>query len=63
MRSMRRIPYRGFALVVALSLATTGALAGQSAAASKEQADDAAAIKKFMVRVDEYMKLRTTIEK
>ena len=63
MRTMRRVPYRGLALVVALSLAAAGALVGQGAAPSKEQADDAAAIKQFMVRVDEYMKLRTTIEK
>ena len=63
MRTMRRVPYRGFALLVALSLAAAGALAGQGTAPNKEQTDDAAALQKFTVSVDEYLKLRKAIEK
>ena len=63
MRAKRRVPYRGVALLAALSLAAAGALAGQGAAPNKEQADDAAALKKFTVSVDEYLKLRNSIEK
>jgi hypothetical protein len=62
MRAKRRAPYRGFALLVALSLAA-GLLAGQNAAPNKEQTDDAAAFKEFTGRVEEYLKLRQTIEK
>jgi hypothetical protein len=62
MRAKRRAPYRGFALLVALSLAA-GLLAGQNAAPNKEQTDDAAAFKEFTGHVEEYLKLRQTIEK
>jgi len=62
MSTMRLAPYRRFALLIALSLAA-GALAGQGAAPNKEQADDAAALNKFTVRVDQYLKLRKSIEK
>ena len=64
MRTKRRVPYRGFALLVALSLgAGTGALAGQGAAPGKEQTDDAAGFKEFSGRVDEYLKLHKAVEK
>ena len=63
MRIKRRVPYRRFALLVVLSLAAAGTLAGQVAAPNKEQTDDAAAFKRFTVRVNEYVKLRNTIEK
>jgi septal ring factor EnvC (AmiA/AmiB activator) len=63
MRANRRVPYRGFALLVAFSLAAAEALAGQDTARNKEQADDAAALKEFTGRVEEYLKLRKTIEK
>ncbi len=63
MRAKRRVPYRGFALLAGLFLAAAGVLAGQDAARNKEQADDAAALKEFTGRVNEYLKLRKTIEK
>jgi hypothetical protein len=63
MRAKTRVPYRGFALLAALSLAAAGVLAGQKAAPNKEQTDDAAALKEFTGRVEEYLKLRKTIEK
>jgi hypothetical protein len=63
MQTKRRVPYRGFALLVALTLAAAGVHAVQDAAPNKEQTDDAAAFKKFTVRVDEYVNLRKTIEK
>jgi hypothetical protein len=59
----RPVPYRGFALLVVLFLAAAGALAGQSGAQNKEQADDAAALKKFSSSVNEYLSLRKAIEK
>ncbi len=63
MRIMRPVPYRRFAQLVALFLATAGTIMGQSAAQIKEQADDAAALKKFTLSVDEYLNLRKAIEK
>jgi hypothetical protein len=63
MRTKRRVPYRGLALLVALSLAAAGVLAGQGAAPSKEQTDDAAGFKEFTGRVEEYLKLHKTVEK
>ena len=57
-----RARYRGFALLVAFSLAAE-VLAGQDAARTKEQTDDAAALAEFTGRVNEYLKLRKTIEK
>jgi len=63
MRSMRRIPNRGLALLIALFLTVAGAFAGQGAAVGKEQTDDDAALKRFTVRVNEYVKLRNTIDK
>ena len=63
MRIKRRVPYRRFALLVVLSLAAAGTLAGQGAVSNKEQIDDAAAFKRFTVCVDEYVKFRNTIEK
>ena len=62
MRAKRRVQYRGFALLVALSLGA-GMLAGQDAAQDKEQSDDAAAFKEFTGHVEEYLKLHNTIEK
>jgi len=62
MRAKGRARYRGFALLVAFSLAA-GVLAGQEAARTKEQTDDAAALTEFTGRVNEYLKLRKTIEK
>jgi hypothetical protein len=62
-RAKRRVPYRGFALLVALSLAAAAPLAGQDAAPNKEQTDDAAGFKEFTGRVEEYLTLRKTIEK
>jgi hypothetical protein len=46
-----------------LFLTAAGAIAGQSAAQNKEQADDAAALKKFTLSVDEYLNFRKAIEK
>ena len=63
MRIKRRVPYRRFALLVVLSLAAAGTLTGQVAVPNIEQANDAAAFKRFTVCVDEYVKLRNTIEK
>ena len=63
MRIKRRVPYRRFALLVVLSLAAAGTLTGQVAVPNIEQANDAAAFKRFTVRVDDYVKLRNTIEK
>lgn len=68
MRAMRRVPIRGVVLLVALSLAAAGVLAGQEAAPNvaapnKEQTDDAAAFKEFTGRVQEYLTLRKNIEK
>jgi len=63
MRIVRPVQYRRFALLIALTLVAAGALAGQGAAPNKEQADDAAALKKFTVSVEEYLKLRKSIEK
>ena len=63
MTTKRQVLNRGFALLAALSLATAGVLAGQQAAPDKEKADDAAAVKEFTVHVNEYLKLRKTIEK
>jgi len=63
MRIKRRVPYRRFALLVVLSLAAAGTLAGQGAVSNKEQIDDAAAFKRFTVCVDEYVKFRNAIEK
>ena len=61
MRPKRRVPYRGFALLVTLSLAAAGMLAG--AAPGKEQTEDAAGFKEFTGHVDEYLKLHKTVEK
>jgi hypothetical protein len=63
MRAKRRVPYRGFALLAALSLAAAGMLVGQDAARTKEQTDDTAALKEFTGRVEDYLKLRKMIEK
>jgi hypothetical protein len=63
MRAKRQVSYRGFALLVALSLAAAGVLAGQGAPPNKEQTDDAAGFKEFMGRVEEYLKLHKTVEK
>jgi hypothetical protein len=63
MRITRPVPYRRFALLVVLFLAAASALVGQNAAQNKEQADDAAALKKFTLSVDEYLNLRNAIEK
>jgi hypothetical protein len=63
MRAKRLVPYRGFALLAAFSLAAAGVLADQDTARNKEQADDAAALKEFTGRVEEYLKLRKTISK
>ena len=63
MRTMRPVQNRRFALLVVLFLAAAGAIAGQSAAQNKEQADDAAALKKFTSSVNEYLNLRKAIEK
>jgi len=50
--------------LVALSLciAAPGELAGQGAAPSKEQADDAAGFKEFSDRVQTYLKLQKSVE-
>ena len=62
MRAKRQVPFRGFALLAALSLAAAGVLAGQEAP-SKEQTDDAAGFKEFTGRVEEYLTLHKTVEK
>jgi hypothetical protein len=63
MRAKRQVSYRGFALLVALSLASAGVLAGQDAALNKQQAEDAAGFKEFMGHVEEYLKLHKEVEK
>ena len=63
MRTKRRVAYRGFALLVALSLAAAGVLASQGGAPKKEQTDDAEGFKEFTGRVDEYLKLHKAVEK
>lgn len=63
MQTMTRVSYRRCALLVALVIAAVGAFAFQGTAPNKEQADDAASLKKFTVSVDEYLKLRKSIEK
>jgi hypothetical protein len=64
MTTKRWIRWRAVSGLVALALCVVPArtLAGQGAAASKEQADDAAAFKDFSARVQEYVKLQKTIE-
>ena len=63
MKAKRRVPYRGFALLVALSLAAAGVLASQGGVPKKEQTDDAEGFKEFTGRVDEYLKLHKAVEK
>ena len=63
MRANRRVPYRGFALVVAISLAAAGVLAGQASAPDKRPTDAAAGFKEFTARVQEYLKLHKAVEK
>jgi len=64
MITKRWIRGRGVSGLVALALcvAATRMLAGQGAALSKEQADDAAAFKEFSARVQMYLKLQKTVE-
>jgi hypothetical protein len=62
MKAKRRVSCRGFALLVVLSLAAR-MLADQGADPNKAQTDDAMAFKEFTARVQEYLKLRQTIEK
>lgn len=62
MRTKRRVPYRGFALLAAFSLAA-GVLAGQGVAPTKGQTEDAAGFKEFTGRVEEYLKLHKRVEK
>lgn len=62
MTTKRLITYRGVALVIALTIAV-GVLAAQDAARSKEQSDDAAAVKEFKAHIAEYLNLRKAIEK
>jgi hypothetical protein len=63
MRAKKRVSYRGFALLAALSLAVAGVFAGQDAALNKGQAEDAAGFKEFMGGVEEYLKLHKAVEK
>ncbi len=63
MRKKSQVLYRGFVLLAAFFLAVAGVGAGQNAAPNKEQKDDSAAFKEFMGRLDEYVKLRKTIDK
>ena len=63
MRAKRQVPYRAFALLLTLSLAAAGVLAGQNAALNKEQRDDAAGFKEFTGRVTEYINLHKRVEK
>src|SRR5450756_1290442 len=63
MSTKRWIRCRGVSGLVALFLcvAATRLLAGQGAAPSKEQADDAAGFKEFSARVQAYVKLQKTV--
>ena len=71
MRAKRQVTSRGFALLVALSLAAAGLLMGQDAtptaaptgAATKEQAADAAGLKEFTARMEDYLTLHKAVEK
>jgi hypothetical protein len=59
------MPYRGYFLVVAFSLAAAGMSARQSSAPNKgqkDQKDDAAGFKEFSDRVQDYVKLQKTVE-
>jgi hypothetical protein len=62
MRAKSRMPYRGYFLVVAFSLAAAGMHARQSSAQNKEQKDDAAGFQEFSDRVQDYVKLQKTVE-
>ena len=64
MSTRRWIRCRALPGLVALALCAVpvGMLAGQGAAASQEQAEDAAAFKEFSVRVQAYVKLQKTVE-
>lgn len=63
MRTKKRVPYRGFALLATLSLAAAGMLLGQGAAPNKGQADDVAGFKEFTGHVDDYLTLHKAVEK
>ena len=64
MITQRWIRCRVVSGLVALALCIVPArmLAGQGAAASREQADDAAAFKEFSARLQEYVKLQKTVQ-
>jgi hypothetical protein len=49
-------------IVLCVCVAATPMLAGQGAAPSKEQADDAAAFKEFSARVQAYVQLQKTVK-
>jgi hypothetical protein len=63
MRPKRRGPCRGIALLIALTLATAGMVAGQGVAPTKEQAEDDASFREFSDRVGEYLNLHKAVEK
>ena len=71
------VPFRGIAFLAAIAFAAAGLLIAQdaaptqpapttqpaSAAATKQQADDAAGFKEFTVRVQDYLTLHKAVEK
>lgn len=64
MSTRRWIRCRGVSgmIVLCLCVSATTMLAGQGAAPSKEQADDAAAFKEFSARVQAYVQLQKTVQ-
>lgn len=62
MRAKMRIPSRGLSLLVVLSVAAAGELAGQGSTTDEELKDDAAGFQEFSDRVQDYVKLQKTVE-
>ena len=62
MRAKGQFVRRTAVLLVAVFLAASGSLAGQSTAPDKDQKNDAASFKEFTGRVQEYAKLHRAVE-
>src|SRR5258707_5825220 len=63
MKAKKTVLCAGFALLIACYFAVAGVLTGQNTAPHEVQADTSAGFRDFSVRVQEYMKLRDSIEK
>jgi len=62
MRAKRSMTFQGVSLLVVLSLAAAGELAGQGTVLGKEQKEDAEGFQEFSDRVQDYVKLQRTVE-